>query len=77
MACSKCGDEKMIKNGIVRGLQRYQCKRCGYNYTVAHKSTAFSAHVKQQGLNMYLEGAGFRAIARILQVKSCECLPLD
>ena len=68
MACSKCGDEKMIKNGLVRGLQRYQCKKCGYNYTVAQKSTAFSDDVKQEALNMYLEGAGFRAIARILQV---------
>ena len=68
MVCSKCGHEKIIKNGIVRGLQRYQCKNCGYNYTVAHKSTAFSTDVKQQALHMYLEGAGFRAIARQLQV---------
>jgi transposase-like protein len=58
----------MIKNGIVRGLQRYQCKGCGYNSTVTHKSTAFSAHIKQQALNMYLEGLGFRAIGRCLQV---------
>lgn len=68
MACSKCGHEKMIKNGLVSGLQRYQCKSCGYNSTVAHKSTAFSAHIKQQALNMYLEGLGFRAIARVLKV---------
>ena len=68
MVCSKCGYEKMIRNGIVRGQQRYQCKRCVYNYTVAHKSTAVGAAIKQQALKMYLEGCGFRDIAQILQV---------
>ena len=68
MECIKCKSSRLIKNGIVRSLQRYQCKSCGYNCTVIQKSTAFSAHVKQQALHMYLEGAGFRAIARVLKV---------
>ena len=68
MECIKCRSVELIKNGLVRSLQRYQCKRCGYNSTVAQKSTAFSTDVKQQALNMYLEGSGFRAIARILKV---------
>ncbi|MFC5537805.1 helix-turn-helix domain-containing protein [Rhodocytophaga aerolata] len=58
----------MIKNGLVRGLQRYQCKGCEYNRTVTHKSTAVSAPIKQQALNRYLEGLGFRAITRVLKV---------
>jgi transposase-like protein len=31
--CKKCGSDKRVKNGVVRGLQRYKCKRCGCNYT--------------------------------------------
>ncbi len=38
------------------------------NYTVELKSTAFSASVKKQALQLYLEGLGFRSIGRILGV---------
>ncbi len=40
----------------------------GYNYTVELKSTAFSASVKRQALQLYLEGLGFRSIGRVLGV---------
>ncbi len=48
--------------------QRYKCSDCGYNYTVELKSTAFSASVKRQALQLYLEGLGFRSIGRVLGV---------
>ena len=28
--CQRCGSDKKVKDGIVRGLQRYQCKECKY-----------------------------------------------
>lgn len=31
--CKKCKSEKHIKNGLVRGLQRYRCKDCKCNFT--------------------------------------------
>jgi transposase len=34
LVCKKCGSTKYLKNGKVRGQQRYQCKNCGYNFTV-------------------------------------------
>jgi transposase len=62
--CPKCQNSESRKDGIVREKQRYLCKSCGYRYTVAHKG--YSEDVKQQALAMYLEGLGFRSIARLL-----------
>ena len=33
MSCKKCGCKDGVKNGLVRGKQRYKCAHCGYNYT--------------------------------------------
>jgi transposase-like protein len=52
----------------IKGRQRYKCKRCNYRYTVKIKSTAKSKDIKRQALELYLEGLGFRSIARFLQV---------
>ncbi len=64
----RCNSSSHKKNGIVGGRQRYKCHDCGYNYTVELKSTAFSASVKKQALQLYLEGLGFRSIGRVLGV---------
>ncbi len=68
MNCPKCNSSSHKNNGIVGGRQRYKCHDCGYNYTVELKSTAFSASVKRQALQLYLEGLGFRSIGRVLGV---------
>ena len=68
MDCNKCNSTDCPKSGFVHGRQRYICKKCKYHFTVKLKSSAFAKDVKQQALNMYLEGMGFRAIGRILQV---------
>lgn len=66
MHCVKCSSEALRKNGIVHARQRYLCKDCGYNLTVELKSTAFADAIKEQALQLYLEGMGFRAIAGLL-----------
>ncbi len=68
MNCPKCKSGNKVKNGIVRGLQRYKCKNCGNNFTVEKKSTAVSDSTKRFGLMMYLEGLGFNSIGRLLGV---------
>lgn len=30
--CKKCQSENIVKNGKVRGKQRYLCKDCRYNF---------------------------------------------
>jgi transposase len=33
LSCKKCGSASFVKNGFVRGLQRYRCRSCGFNFT--------------------------------------------
>ena len=66
--CPKCKSTNRVKNGVINKLQRYRCKDCAYDYTVAQKSTGVSVGKKRLALEMYLEGLGFRSIGRILKV---------
>ena len=31
--CKRCGSTKPVKNGLMRGKQRYLCKDCGLSFT--------------------------------------------
>lgn len=33
LCCKKCGSTNYIKSGHIRGLQRYKCKNCVYQFT--------------------------------------------
>ncbi len=66
MDCPRCKSTKFVKDGMVKGKQRYQCHSCHYRYTVAYRGKG--EHVKRYALMMYLEGLGFRSIGRILEV---------
>ena len=68
MKCPKCGSESHCKDGIVKGRQRFKCKRCNYRYTVEKKSDVKSEATKRMAFEMYLEGVGFRSIGRILNI---------
>ena len=32
LSCKNCGSQNCVKNGKVRGKQRYRCNDCGYNF---------------------------------------------
>ena len=51
-----CKCEEYQKNGMVKGKQRYRCKRCGYNYRTE----------KKEALRYHNEGIRFRIIGRLL-----------
>jgi len=68
MDCPKCKNSRHVKDGIVRGRQRYKCKDCMYRYTVERKSDVKTVDTKRLALDMYLEGLGFRAIGRVLKI---------
>ena len=73
MKCKRCGSEKSVKNGFNKGNQRYKCKDCKYNYTDT-PARGFSLEIKLQALHLYLEGLGFRSIARFLKVSNVAVL---
>jgi transposase-like protein len=68
MNCPKCKSSHHVKDGIVRGKQRYRCKECHYHYTVERKSDVKTPEIRRLALELYLEGLGFRSIGRILKI---------
>ena len=68
MKCPKCKGESHVKNGIIKGQQRYKCKSCGFNYSVEFKSTATRDFTRRFALMLYLEGLGFHSIGRLFHV---------
>lgn len=73
MQCQKCQSDKNVKAGFTKGKQRYKCKACGCHFT---RSTpkGYPPEQRELALKMYLEGLGFRAIGRILQVSNVTVL---
>ena len=67
MNCLKCKGDDKVRNGKVRGRQRYRCRSCGYNYTT-DKAQGKPKEMKKLALHMYLEGLGYESIGRILKV---------
>jgi transposase-like protein len=41
--CKKCGSTSIVKNGFVRGLQRYRSQSCGFNFTATPKCGPWEA----------------------------------
>ena len=35
--CKRCSGNECIKNGFVRGVRRFRCKQCGYNFIEGDK----------------------------------------
>ena len=74
MDCPRCGSNRYIKDGMIKGRQRYECKQCQYHYTVAKRSNERPPETRLLALNLYLEGMGFRAIGRVLNVSNTAVL---
>ncbi len=65
--CKNCGCEKIIKNGKVRGKQRYRCKECGYNFVEGDKRTDAKIAAKKAMCVLFysLGKASFNMLAKI------------
>ena len=74
MTCPKCIASEKIKNGIIRGLQRYKCKSCGFNFSVERHSNEYPKSTRRKALQLYLEGLGLRSIGRALGVSNVSVL---
>ncbi len=68
MNCPQCKSSNKKKNGFRRGKQCYKCKDCGCQYVENPKPRSYPNEVKQLCLKMYLNGMGFRAIARVTDI---------
>ncbi len=66
MNCPKCNSGNYVKDGIVKGKQRYLCKSkmCNYRYTVKKRAGEISHRIKREAVDQYLEGLTYRKIGR-------------
>ncbi|WP_373802074.1 IS1 family transposase [Bacteroides heparinolyticus] len=74
MNCPKCKSELKVKNGVIKGVQRYKCKDCNCNYTVSFQQQSEKEKKRRFALSLYLEGLGFHSIGRLLGVSHVSVL---
>jgi hypothetical protein len=67
-SCPNCQSENIIKSGVVKDRQRFKCKDCNYNFTVAKEGKRIDDYYVNKALQLYLEGLSYREIERILGV---------
>ena len=68
LKCPKCNSKNIRKNGHRRGKQNYQCKDCHRQFIEFYSEVGYSKEVKENCLNLYVNGNGFRAIERTTKV---------
>ncbi|ACC80323.1 IS1 transposase [Nostoc punctiforme PCC 73102] len=66
MQCPYCGATEIRKNGKRRGKQNHICTKCERQFIdVYDPPKGYSEELKQECLEMYLNGMGFRPIERV------------
>ena len=69
LRCKACGGEEHVKNGFMRGKQRYRCKACGLNFTdtpLPGKPLA----MKVTAVLLYVSGLSMNRTAKLLGVST-------
>ncbi|MBL4746430.1 MAG: IS1 family transposase [Flavobacteriaceae bacterium] len=66
--CPNCNSDTYVKSGIVKGRQRYKCKKCSYYFTVNKIGKQIDSYYVNKALQLYLEGLSYREIERILGI---------
>src|SRR4051794_34986363 len=69
LRCKRCGAEEHVKNGFMRGKQRYRCKACGLNFTDA-PPRGMPLRVKVTAVLLYLSGLSMNRTAKPLGVST-------
>ena len=69
VACKSCGGTDYVKNGFMRGKQRYRCKACGLNFTDTPPRGRPLA-VKVTAVLLYVSGLSMNRTAKLLGVST-------
>jgi transposase len=71
MECKRCEETESVKNGVVRGKQRWLCKSCGCNFTEGdRRKERCTSQQKALAVLLVCMGLSFRAAGRIVGVVS-------
>src|ERR1700760_3835926 len=69
LRCKGCGSEEHVKNGFMRGKQRYRCRACGLNFTDT-PPRGMPLRVKVTAVLLYLSGLSMNRTAKLLGVST-------
>jgi transposase len=69
LRCKRCGSEAHVKNGLMRGQQRYLCKGCGLNVTDTPPRGKPLA-LKAAAVLLYVSGLSMNRTAKLLGVST-------
>ena len=69
LRCKRCGAEEHVKNGFMKGLQRYRCEACGLNFTDT-PPRGMPLRVKVTAVLLYLSGLSMNRTAELLGVST-------
>src|ERR671938_511078 len=67
--CKRCGSEEHVKNGRMRGQQRYLCKACGLNFTNT-PARGKPLALKAAAVLLYVSGLSMNRTAKLLGVST-------
>ena len=69
LRCKGYGSEEHVKNGFMRGKQRYRCKACGLNFTDT-PPRGMPLRVKVTAVLLYVSGLSMNRTAKLLGVST-------
>ena len=69
MRCEHCASDQTVKAGKNgSGSQRYKCKSCGRHFTPLPNEIGYPLAIRQQAVEMYVDGQNYRRTGRNLRV---------
>ena len=69
LRCKRCGSGEHVRNGLMRGKQRYRCKACGLNFTDT-PPRGMPLAMKVTAVLLYLSGLSMNRTAKLLGVST-------
>src|SRR3954447_25518328 len=69
LRCKGCGSEEQVKNGFMRGKQRYRCKGCGLNFTDT-PPRGMPLRLKVGAILLHVSGLSMNRTAKLLGVST-------
>lgn len=67
--CKRCGSAEHVKNGLMRGKQRYLCKGCGLTFTDT-PARGKPLAMKATAVLLYVSGLSMNRTAKLLGVST-------
>ena len=69
LCCKRCGSTEQVKNGLMRGKQRYLCKTCGLAFTDT-PARGKPLALKAAAVLLYVSGLSMNRTAKLVGVST-------